>query len=78
MQTPANMFNSPSGQKHNSALPASIRWTAPEILQSPDADEKETDAFTPSCDVYSFAMVLWEVASGLDPYEDIQDEGEVW
>ena len=66
-----------SGQKHQSALPASIRWTAPEILQHPNAEEGRGSVFTGACDVYSFGMLMWEMTTGLDPYEGIKDESKV-
>ena len=59
------------------ALPASMRWTAPEILAYPSAEEENRDVFNCSTDVYSFGMVLWEIVSQLDPFEDIPDETEV-
>ena len=67
-----------AGDKARCAFPASIRWTAPEILSNPVADEDEVSTiFSQSCDVYSFSMVLWEILVTSDPYEDIPDEAEV-
>ncbi|KAK2191363.1 hypothetical protein NP493_53g04022 [Ridgeia piscesae] len=63
--------------KATSAIPASLRWTAPEILRDPTADESNTDVFTPSCDVYSYGMVLWEVVTSCDPFNDVEDESQV-
>jgi serine/threonine protein kinase len=63
--------------KETSALPAFIRWSAPEILLNPTATEGNFDVFSPSVDVYSFGMVLWEVASITDPFEEIQEDEEV-
>ena len=65
------------GKKDSSALPAFTRWTAPEILLNPTATESNMEVFSPSCDVYSFGMVLWEVVSLTDPFEEISDEEEV-
>ena len=65
------------GQKHSSALPASLRWTAPEILHCPKAAEGVNSPVTTACDVFSFAMVLWEVASAQDPFPDVELEEEV-
>ncbi|KAK2163334.1 hypothetical protein LSH36_81g01000, partial [Paralvinella palmiformis] len=62
--------------KHLNALPASVRWTAPEILQHPQSDEN-SDVITKACDVYSFAVVMWEMATLCDPFDDISDENEV-
>ncbi|ELU13907.1 hypothetical protein CAPTEDRAFT_202550 [Capitella teleta] len=63
--------------KETSALPAFIRWTAPEILSHPRATEANFDVFSPSCDIYSFGMILWEVVSITDPFEEIADDSEV-
>ena len=65
------------GNKARSAIPASLRWTAPEILRDPTADESNSEVFTPSCDVYSYGMVLWEVVTSAIPFYDIDDECEV-
>jgi len=65
-----------TGNKHLNALPASVRWTAPEILQHPQSDEN-SDVITKACDVYSFAVVMWEMATLCDPFDDISDENEV-
>ena len=67
-----------SGRREWRALPALIRWTAPEILDNPTADEEQDhDVFSPACDVYSFGMVLWEIATITDPFHDIPDDSEV-
>ncbi|KAI0222521.1 hypothetical protein LSAT2_026224 [Lamellibrachia satsuma] len=63
--------------KPRSAIPASLRWTAPEILRDPTADESNSEVFTPSCDVYSYGMVLWEIVTSAIPFYDIDDECEV-
>ncbi|XP_076472420.1 uncharacterized protein LOC143301882 [Babylonia areolata] len=82
-----------------SACPASIRWTAPELLAHPVTKEevmppvvdKKTKlegakggklaatrrVITPACDVYSFAMVMWELPMCLDPFDGITSESEV-
>ena len=61
-----------------SAVPSSVRWTAPEVLFFPTTDEgHRSDTLTPACDVYSMAMVMWELATTYDPFEDIPDEEEV-
>ena len=65
------------GQRETSAIPAFTRWTAPEILNNPTADESNFDVFSPAVDVYSFSMVLWEVVSLTDPFEEISDDNEV-
>lgn len=62
------------GNKEHSAVPGSVRWTAPEVLSYPTADEyTHPDIFIPAIDVYSFSMVLWEVSSFTEPFEDIPD-----
>jgi len=60
-----------------SAVPETLRWTAPEILAHPDADETSSSVFCTACDVYSFAMVLWELATFSEPFDDVTDETEV-
>ena len=68
-----------TGKKSQCALPASLRWTAPELLCNPQADEDlNPDVINPTCDVYSYGMLLWETASHCDPFEDIPDENEVF
>lgn len=71
-----------------SACPASIRWTAPELLNDPMSKEGIIDkqakekgeavkqAITPACDVYSFAMTMWEIPMCEDPFEEISTETE--
>jgi len=55
-----------------------LRWTAPEVLAHPDAEEtSNSEVFSTACDVYSFAMVLWELATLSDPFEDIIDDSRV-
>lgn len=61
------------GQKERSALPVSVRWSAPEVMRNPVADE-EQEAFGTPCDVYSFSMVCWEMASYKDPFDDTVEE----
>ena len=63
-------------RKEISAFPASIRWTPPEVLEHPQADE-ESGVLTHACDVYAFSMVMWEVATVGDPFEEVSDEGDV-
>lgn len=64
-----------------SACPPSIRWTAPELLAHPRAREGPgkdgSSIITTSCDVYSFAMVMWELPMCEDPFEEINTEAEV-
>jgi len=66
------------GRRDTSAVPETVRWTSPEILSHPTADESTSpDVFTSACDVYSFAMVLWELATFSEPFDDIADESQV-
>lgn len=57
----------------HSALPVSIRWSAPEILANPSDSSK----FNSTCDVYSFGVCLWEQIHLEQPYAEIKDEAEV-
>lgn len=65
------------GRKETPAWPASIRWTAPEVLTHPTSEESDTDVFSPACDVYSFALTMWEAVSVSDPWCELQDESMV-
>ena len=66
-----------TGQKDRSGLPASVRWSAPEVLYYPRAAEGQYSPITTAFDVFSFAMVLWEAASAWDPFHDVESEEEV-
>ncbi len=44
-----------------------VRWRAPELFKRRAMHTKETD-------IYSFGMVLWELASSKLPFSDAQDE----
>jgi len=53
----------------NSDKKLSKRWSAPEIL--------ENDKVVPrskKTDIYSYGIILWEIASRKTPYDDIHDE----
>ena len=65
------------GRKLTPAFPASIRWTAPEILRHPTSDEATSNIYSPACDVYSFGMTIWEAMNVADPWFDIADEENV-
>lgn len=63
-------------QGQYSACPPSISWTAPEVLKHPNSNEK--DGFiTTASDVFSFAVVMWELVLCEDPYEDMNTAQEV-
>ena len=46
-------------------------------LAEPSSSESLRVVITPACDVYSFGMVMWEMASHVDPFADVPDETEV-
>ncbi|KAL4221104.1 hypothetical protein ACF0H5_019364 [Mactra antiquata] len=80
-------------QGRYSACPPSISWTAPEVLQHPNACEEseytqsrsedinssddDMRYITTAVDVYSFGIIMWELMSGDDPYEDMPTAQEV-
>jgi serine/threonine protein kinase len=47
------------------SIPGTPLWMAPEVMQGLELDEK--------CDVYSFAIVAWEVLTGNAPYTEFDD-----
>lgn len=59
-----------------SACPPSIAWTAPEVLEHPNAQEGE-GYITTATDVYSYAVVMWELVMCEDPFEDMNTAQEV-
>jgi len=61
MGIPANEFsNSSSTKKHYGVIP----YIAPEILFNSNNDE----LYTKASDIYSFAMIMWELTSGRSPF----------
>jgi len=46
-------------------------WTAPELLMSTDS------RYTDKCDIYSFGIVLWEIASRTQPFENMNPQAIV-
>ncbi|CAG8454158.1 1583_t:CDS:2, partial [Dentiscutata heterogama] len=49
----------------------SIRWTAPEKLEYPK------QPYTDKCEVYSFAILLWEISTHKLPFNDIKSPSAV-
>ncbi|CAL1527264.1 unnamed protein product [Lymnaea stagnalis] len=66
-----------SCQRQLSACPATVRWTAPELLTHPRTKEGESSIISTACDVYSFGMVMWELVHCKDPFDEITTEYEV-
>ncbi|XP_012939996.1 probable serine/threonine-protein kinase SIS8 [Aplysia californica] len=66
-----------SCQRLKSGCPATIRWTAPELLAHPQAREGEGTVISTAIDVYSFAMIMWETVFYKDPFDEISTEEEV-
>ena len=65
-----------TGQGLYSACPPSVGWTAPEVLENPNALESD-GSITIFCDVYSYAIVMWELVTGDDPFEEFNTVKEV-
>ena len=67
-----------TGRPELSAVPCSLRWTAPEILRHAQAHESpDSDVITPACDVYSYGMLMWEICTTLDPFSDVTADEQV-
>jgi serine/threonine protein kinase len=47
-----------------------IRYVAPEILR---ASKTKQDPYTEYSDIYSLGVLLWEISSGQNPFEDQSD-----
>ncbi|CAG8522041.1 6240_t:CDS:2 [Paraglomus occultum] len=59
-----------------------IRWRAPEKLTKSSSDDEEewwatTSSYTIKADVFSFSMLLWELASHEVPYAGIEDSVDI-
>jgi len=59
---------SAASTKHQAA--GTVRWMAPELF-------KRTAKYTEGSDIYSYGMILWELASRKTPYEDAANEAVV-
>jgi serine/threonine protein kinase len=62
------------------SLKGSVRWMAPELLQSNESDgsDEETEAKpTYASDVYSVGMVLWEIGSRCVPFQKASNDANV-
>src|SRR3990167_10294080 len=59
---------SAASTKHQAA--GTVRWMAPELF-------KRNAKYTEGSDIYSYAMILWELASRKTPYEDAANEAVV-
>ncbi|GFO13980.1 serine/threonine-protein kinase sty17 [Plakobranchus ocellatus] len=64
-------------QRRMSACPPSIRWTAPELLARPTSHEGDSTSISTACDVYSFSMVMLEMLTMRDPFDEVGTEAEV-
>ncbi len=54
-----------SSQTHNAGIAGTTQWIAPELFS------EDKPRYTPACDVYSYAMVLWELMSRQVPFHEI-------
>jgi serine/threonine protein kinase/TPR repeat protein len=50
-------------------------WSGPEILQPRDRGEKIP--YSPQSDMYSYGMVLWEIASKKTPFSDAESDMQI-
>jgi serine/threonine protein kinase len=55
------------GSRYTTHMVGTARWRAPEVFE----DEANREKYTKSADVYSFAMVFFEVLTGEIPFADI-------
>ena len=62
----AKIRHETSRQSTPAAAVGTVPWTAPEILEM-------KGNHTEASDVYALGIVFWELATGCDPYEGVQD-----
>jgi serine/threonine protein kinase len=55
------------GSRYTTQMVGTARWRAPEVFE----DEANREKYTKSADVYSFAMLFFEVLTGEVPFADI-------
>ncbi|CAM6024125.1 unnamed protein product [Sphagnum balticum] len=55
------------GSRYTTQMVGTARWRAPEVFE----DEANREKYTKSADVYSFAMLFFEVLTGEIPFADI-------
>ncbi|KAH9564225.1 hypothetical protein CY35_04G014500 [Sphagnum magellanicum] len=55
------------GSRYTTQMVGTTRWRAPEVFE----DEANREKYTKSADVYSFAMLFFEVLTGEIPFADI-------
>jgi len=53
------------------------RWTAPEILDSPDDEEVSEAHYSTKSDVFAFAMTFIEIITGQPPFQRIKNDSAV-
>ncbi len=58
-----------TSQTHNAGIAGTTQWIAPELFS------EDKPRYTQACDVYSFAMVLWELMSRQVPFHEIGNKG---
>ena len=51
-------------------IPECVRYCAPEILGSKSQNIK----YDTNCEIYSFGILLWEIAEEKEPYENLGDD----
>jgi len=53
------------------------RWTAPEIMDPPINDDVPLPQFTLKSDIFSYAMTVFEIFAGEQPFNEKKSEGNV-